>query len=68
MSKEYENFSHRALIRYTMCVNQIEDFLEYRYKNCSQDEIKEYIMSKIDKVTSDLKNDMDNTSKEQVTK
>ena len=40
---------------YVRCVNNIEDFFEYQYKNLEKEEIKKEVMGYIDSITKEIK-------------
>jgi tRNA A37 threonylcarbamoyladenosine dehydratase len=45
----------KYLEHYQQCVNEIDDFLEYRYRAYEKEEMKDYIMNCIDKLNEKLK-------------
>jgi len=45
----------KILLKYQKCINQIDDYLEYNYKEKSAEEIRNTILEIIDKLTERLK-------------
>lgn len=45
----------KILALYQKCVNQIDDYLEYNYKDKSAEEIRDTVLVIIDKLTERLK-------------
>lgn len=43
------------LNEYQQCVNDIEDYFEYRYSNHTKEEIKKFVEDRIDQLTNSLK-------------
>ena len=58
VSKWNKRVDNSALPHYAEAVNRIDDFLEYRYKHCSVDQIKAIIMDSIDEITRKIKEDL----------
>jgi hypothetical protein len=54
MSRDYKKLNQMFLM-YQQCINQIDDFLEYRYKKNSAGEIRRIILDTIDNLTNRIK-------------
>ena len=40
--------------KYEQCINQIQDYLEYRYKSDSKEDVRKKIMSYIDNMSDEV--------------